>query len=227
MFVRLEGRPRHHTAWVTLLVTALCMAVWVWQVNLEGRAHARFMLLWGTVPAQLFEPGVSWSQQMLEMRPLRLITALFIHAHWTHLLGNTVFLYLFGLAVERALGSTRTLVLLLGAGALANFAAALSLAEARSPIIGSSGMVSALVGAYLALFPRASLGVLLPLGLFVESMRIPAMVLIGSWFLLQVLYTFTGPSFGAVAWWAHVGGFMLGVIYALTMRPRLRHRWKA
>ena len=118
----------------------------------------------------------------------------------------------------------RSLLLFLFAGALANIAAAWSLDHPTSIIIGASGAVSAIIGAYLALFPRARLGLVLPLGLFLEFVRTPASLLIGIWALLQLLFTFIGPAFGPVAWWAHVTGFMLGVVFALLSRPAIARR---
>jgi membrane associated rhomboid family serine protease len=89
--------------------------------------------------------------------------------------------------------------------------------------------VSAVIGAYLALFPRAKLGVVLPLGLFLEFVRAPAPLLIGIWAMLQVVFAYIGPAFGAVAWAAHVAGFLFGVLFALFVRAaiarRLRKRW--
>ena len=94
-------------------------------------------------------------------------------------------------------------------------------------VIGASGAVSALIGAYLALFPRAKLGVVVPLGLFLEFIRAPASLLIGVWAVLQVVFAYIGPAFGAVAWSAHIAGFLFGVVFALAARAgiarRLRH----
>jgi membrane associated rhomboid family serine protease len=94
-------------------------------------------------------------------------------------------------------------------------------------IIGSSGAVSGLIGAFLVLFPRAQLAIVLPLGLFLEFVRTPAPVLIGIWALLQLMFAYVGPTFGAVAWWAHLAGFALGMLLALLMRAginrKLRH----
>jgi membrane associated rhomboid family serine protease len=92
-------------------------------------------------------------------------------------------------------------------------------------IIGASGGVSAVIGAYLALFPRARLGVVVPLGLWLEFIKVPAALLIGLWATLQLIFTFAGPSFGAVAWWAHLAGFVVGLLYALALKPTLaRHK---
>jgi membrane associated rhomboid family serine protease len=91
-------------------------------------------------------------------------------------------------------------------------------------IIGASGAISALIGAYLALFPRARLGVVLPLGLFLEFVRAPASLLIGIWALLQVVFAYIGPAFGMVAWAAHVAGFLFGVVFALLVRRAVARR---
>ncbi len=93
-------------------------------------------------------------------------------------------------------------------------------------IIGASGGVSAVIGAYLALFPGARLGVVVPLGLWLEFIRVPAALLIGLWAVLQLIFTFAGPSFGAVAWWAHIAGFLFGVVFALFVRAAIARRMR-
>src|SRR4029078_10231884 len=145
-----------------------------------------------------------------ELRFARLVTALFIHADWLHLTGNLLFLIVFGVSPDGALGFRRFLALFVFGGALANLVGALTLAGTSAPIVGSSGAVSAIVGAYLALFPRARLGLVIPLGLFLEFVRIPAPLLIGFWAGLQLLFTYVGPAFGEGAWWADIVGVLLG-----------------
>jgi membrane associated rhomboid family serine protease len=160
-------------------------------------------------------------------RGLRLLTALFLHADWVHLLGNLVFLLIFGLPAERVMGPWRFLLLFLLGGAIANLAAVLLIGAPHRLIIGASGAVSAVIGAYLALFPRARLGVVLPLGLFLEFVRAPASLLIGIWALLQVVFAYIGPAFGAVAWAAHIAGFGFGIAYALFVRAAIARRLRS
>jgi len=155
---------------------------------------------------------------------LRLFTALFLHADWSHLLGNLVFLLIFGLPAERVLGPWRFLLLFLGGGAISNLAAVFAIGTPDRVIIGASGAVSALIGTYLALFPRAKLGVVLPLGLFLEFVRAPASLLIGLWAALQVVFAYIGPALGAVAWWAHLAGFAFGLVYAMFVRAAIARR---
>lgn len=217
MLIRTDSRrPPAVFAWATALLVTACAGVTIWQATLPPEAHGEFMRRWGAVPATFFGAG-DWRN----WQPAgTLVTALFVHADPAHLLGNLAYLLLFGFAVERALGSVRFLLLYLACGALANLAAAWQLGGAAvSPVIGSSGAVSAVIGAYLTLFPRARMGILLPLGLFIQFVHVPVLLVIGSWVTLQLLYTWMGPAFGAIAWWAHVAGFLAGLLVTLPAGP--------
>jgi membrane associated rhomboid family serine protease len=227
VFVHLEQRRKPQQPWATIALIAICVAVFVWLTLLPPDAHAQVMRRWGTVPSSLFDAQAPLFAQWFELRLARLFTALFIHVGWLHLIGNLLFLMIFGLPAERSLGSLRFLLLFLVGGALANLAGALTLASANAPIVGSSGAVSAIVGAYFALFPRARLGLVLPLGLFLEFVRVPAAALIGFWIGLQFLFTFVGPAFGAVAWWTHIAGFGIGILFALVSRPAIARRLRS
>jgi membrane associated rhomboid family serine protease len=153
-----------------------------------------------------------------------LVTSLFLHGSAWHLLGNGLFLLIFGVPAERALGSWRLLAVFLVGGALANGLAATLIDESGRVVVGASGAISAIIGAYFVLLPRASLGVVVPLGLWLEFVRAPAALLIGLWVALQWALTFFGDSVGAVAWWAHLGGFAAGVVLALAFRGAVRRR---
>jgi membrane associated rhomboid family serine protease len=224
VFVRVEQRHSPHLPWATIAIIAACAVTSLWLAFLPADDRLEWLRQWGTVPSKLFDSQAPMLQQLSELRILRLLTALFIHADWLHLAGNLLFLMIFGLPAERALGSWRFLALYLFGGAVANLIGALTLASTNAPIVGSSGAVSAVVGAYLALFPRARLGLVLPLGLFLEFVRIPAPLLIGFWILLQVLFTFVGPTFGAVVWWTHIAGFLVGIMFAIMSRPAIARR---
>jgi len=227
MFVRVEQRRKQHLPWATIAIIGTCVLMSLWLAALPADEHLRLLRHWGTVPAKLLDPQAPTVLQLFEQRGLRLVTALFIHADWLHLAGNLLFLMIFGLPAERALGSWRFLALFLAGGAIANLVGALTLASANEPIVGSSGGVSAIVGAYLALFPRARLGLVIPLGLFLEFVRIPAPLLIGFWAGLQLLFTYVGPAFGEVAWWTHIAGFLIGIAFALMSRPAIARRLRA
>ncbi|MEP6511869.1 MAG: rhomboid family intramembrane serine protease [Dokdonella sp.] len=224
MFVHLPSRRKPTPPWATLLIVAACVGVFLWLATMLAPDRLALLTRWGTVPSTLLDVSAPWLQQITELRAARLITAIFIHADWLHLTGNLLFLIVFGVSAERALGSTRFLALFVFGGALANLVGALTLAGTSAPIIGSSGAVSTIVGAYLGLFPRARLGLVLPLGVFLEFVRIPASLLIGFWAALQLLFTYVGPAFGAVAWWTHIAGFLVGIGFALLSRTAVARR---
>lgn len=204
--------------WMVIVLGAVALAVMVAHALAPGELAAARVEAWGfrpaTVAGQLegvlrgqFDPGLT-----------RLVTALFAHSSWLHLVGNLAYLWVFGIAVERLLGHLRFTAIFLVFGALANAFVAVQVPQLDRPVIGASGGVSALIGVYLGLFPARRIGLWLPLGLFLQFARIPALLVIGSWFTLQVLYTVLGPTIGAVAWWTHVAGFVAGLTLALAMR---------
>jgi membrane associated rhomboid family serine protease len=223
MFIHVPARRRPPPTWATPLLVALCSAAYFWLLWLDEETRSGFLRRWGAVPETLFPQGFAW-QALLDGRPLTLVSALFIHVDWLHLVGNLLFLVIFGLPGERALGPWRFLLLFVVGGALANLSAVLLVDVPRSVVVGASGAVSTLIGAYLALFPRARLGFVLPLGLFLEFVRTPASAMIGVWALLQLVFTFVGPGFGAVAWSAHLAGFLIGLAFGFAARPAIARR---
>ena len=223
MFVPLPTRSRPSIRWATPLLAVALSAVFVWAESRPGAAQRALLLDWGALAGGL-DSAQAWNGALRDGSLLRLFTALFLHADWAHLLGNLVFLLIFGLPGERAMGGWRFLVLFLLGGAVANLVAVLFAGTPDRLIIGASGAVSAVIGAYLALFPRARLGVVLPLGLFLEFVRAPASLLIGIWALLQIGFAYIGPAFGEVAWSAHIGGCVFGVLFALVARRGIARR---
>ena len=226
MFVGIDPRKKTVIRWAT---PALFAALWLVYVLGAMRAPALrhgAELDWGVLSGGL-DSLQAWRLAVADGSVLRLFSALFLHADWIHLLGNLVFLLIFGLPAERVMGGGRFSSLFLVGGAVANLAAVLAIGAPDRVIIGASGAVSSVIGAYLALFPGARLGVVLPLGVFLEFVRVPASLLIGLWVLLQVVFAYSGPAFGGVAWPAHIAGFLFGVVFALFTRAaiarRLRH----
>ncbi|WP_266158461.1 rhomboid family intramembrane serine protease [Dyella silvatica] len=224
MFVHVETRQRPRLQWATTLLVIICVMSFVGLALMPLPQRISMWLEWGTVPANIFDAKEPILRQLHDPALLRLVTALFIHVAWLHLLGNLLFLVIFGLPAERALGSLWFLLLFLLGGVVSNLVGALSLAGVRAPIIGCSGAVSAVLGAYIALFPRARLGLVLPLGLYLEFVRVPAFLLIGIWVLLQLIFSYAGPSYGAVVWWTHIAGFLFGVVFALVSRDAIARR---
>lgn len=223
MFVSLPSRRKPALRWATPVLFATLWVAFLWAATRPAAAHGSLLLDWGALSGGLSTPQDGMAA-LRDGSALRLFTALFLHADWAHLLGNLVFLLIFGLPAERTMGPWRFLVLFLLGGAVSNVAAVLAIGAPDRVIIGASGAVSAVIGAYLALFPRAKLGVVLPLGLFLEFVKAPASLLIGIWALLQVIFAYIGPAFGAVAWSAHIAGFLFGIVFALFVRAAIARR---
>ena len=211
-----ENAPR--APFVTVGISLICVFLLLLYSGLSPVMQQAMIDVGGMQPstiALLLDGGfANWWQ----MSALSLFTALFIHASWLHLLGNLAYLWVFGIKVEQRLGSIVMLSFFLLGGALANVIVALRVPQLDTRIIGASGAVSAVVGAYLGLFPRRRIGLFLPLGLYLQFARVPALLVIGSWFTLQLLYTTFGPINAAVAWWTHLAGFALGLSFALMAR---------
>ena len=223
MFIGIQTRRQRRLLWATPLLFATLWVAYIVSAMRAPAGRIATALDWGVLTGGL-DSVAAWQAAMADGSVLRLVSGLFLHADWIHLLGNLVFLLIFGLPAENAIGPWRLLLLFLLGGAVANLAAVLLLAGPGRVIIGASGAISALIGAYLALFPRARLGVVLPLGLFLEFVRAPAFLLIGVWAALQVVFAYIGPSFGRVAWSAHVAGFLFGIAYGVYVRAAIARR---
>ncbi len=187
---------------------------------LSSRADVEgWLYLWGFRPEDVMIALQNPLDPQHALALLGLISALFLHADWLHLIGNLAYLWVFGISVEKAVGHTRFLLIFLGLGAAANAYTAWHLqGDSSLVVIGASGGVSAIIGVYLGLFPRRRIGLWLPLGLYMQFARVPAVLVIGSWFTLQLLYNVFGPEQHAVAWSAHLSGFALGLAAAIFLR---------
>lgn len=178
----------------------------------------------GMQPQAIARLSYSDTQSWWNYPAITLLTAIFLHANWLHLAGNLAYLWVFGLPLENRLGSLPVLLIFVAGGALANLSVALSLDQLETPIIGASGAVSAVVGCYLGLLPSRQIGLYLPLGLYLQFAQVPSLLVIGSWFTLQLLYTVFGPINAAVAWWNHLAGFALGLSLMLMYRALKQFR---
>jgi membrane associated rhomboid family serine protease len=152
--------------------------------------------------------------------PLSVLTAMFLHGSWLHLLGNMLFLWIFGNNVEDRLGHIRFVLFYVACGYAAAYGFALANSTSGDPMIGASGAVAGVLGAYLVLYPTARVWVLVPFLIFLP-LRLPAWIVLGMWFLLQAVYSYGGgvSDAGTVAYLAHVAGFVAGMLLALPLRP--------
>lgn len=207
---------------VTVAVMGGCILAFLWQLSL-GPAQQQAIYALGVVPAVLFDLKALPPEVALVSAEATLVTSLFLHGGWLHLAGNMLYLWIFGNNVEDAVGHGRFVFFYLVCGMVAALSQALPTPEGVIPIIGASGAISGILGAYLLLYPRARVLVVIPFGFYLHPMALPAGVVIGLWFALQVVNSLAASGQeGGVAWLAHVGGFVAGVLLILV--PGVRRR---
>ncbi len=203
-------RPRKYP-YVNLILIFMNIAVFIFQLSLNEAGLMTFIDRYGVIPHEfILSQGQAW---------LPLFTSPFLHGGWFHLLGNMLYLWVFGDNVEDRLGHSGFFLFYLAAGLAGNFSHIIAHPDSLIPTIGASGAVAGVLGAYFILFPRARVLTLIPIGFFITTARLPAMLFLFLWFLLQFVNAFLAsfnPEAQTVAWWAHIGGFLLGSIIAIA-----------
>jgi membrane associated rhomboid family serine protease len=199
-------------------VTVLLIVVNVFVFFQELGGGQRFLLKWSAIPVRVMHGHHS----------ITLLTSMFMHGGWMHIIGNMVYLWAFGPEIEDAMGSTRFLFFYLGGGLVAMFAQIASDPASRIPVLGASGAIAAVMGAFIVTFPRDRIKTVLFFFIFIRITFIPAAFLIGFWFLMQVLNLGAVAEVrgGGVAYLAHVAGFLFGVITARFLVDPNRVAWR-
>jgi membrane associated rhomboid family serine protease len=220
-----DENETQRTAVVTLLVIAACVLTWV-LVQGAGAVEplAASVCNFGLIPGELtltLPPGARFPMgdgfvclTDPGRQTINVITSMFLHGSWMHLIGNMWFLWLFGNNIEDAMTRPRFLAFYLLCGLAAALLQVIAQPNSEIPMVGASGAISGVMGAYLVLFPRVRVFTLLPLGFFVTSIALPAWAMLLYWAFLQFAggLTSIGAEGGGVAFWAHVGGFLAGVV---------------
>ena len=222
-----DSTRRRTTPYVNVGIIIACVLVFLYELSLSATDINSFFLDWGVIPVQL----VDWleSPSVVE-EPSTVVTSMFIHGGWLHLIGNMLFLWVFGDNVEDAMGHGRYLVFYLLAGLAATALQVFIDQESLIPMVGASGAIAGVLGAYLVLYPRATVSVVIPWLWFFGAFPVPAAFLIVFWFLLQLLSGVASLGAdasvtGGIAFWAHVGGFLAGVVLVWAFRrPKPRRR---
>lgn len=192
---------------VNLGIIALCSALWLYEVSLPKEELNIFVYEYGLVPAQVLS------------NPHTLLTHMFLHGSWLHIIGNMWFLWVFGDNVEDRLGRFKYLAFYILSGLGAAFLQTLVsfiFGGEEVPMVGASGAISGVLGAYLRLFPHARILALVPVFIFLAFMELPAFLFIGMWFFIQLINGLVFLPFagmGGVAWFAHIGGFLVGYYF--------------
>ncbi|MBA2491273.1 MAG: rhomboid family intramembrane serine protease [Gammaproteobacteria bacterium] len=214
-----DDNPTHITPVVSYAIIAACVLVFLWQISLGANQQAAVYSL-GLIPAVLLQ-GASLPPELTIVPPLATVfTSMFLHGGWLHLIGNMLYLWIFADNIEDAMGHGRFVVFYLLCGIAAALAQALPAPGSEIPMIGASGAISGVLGAYLLLHPRAHVMVLIPLGFFSQVMRLPALLVLGLWFVLQLISELGAPEGAGVAFRAHIGGFVAGMALITFFKHR-------
>jgi membrane associated rhomboid family serine protease len=204
------------TPYITVTIIILNAAAWLFEVAMPRDALPIFLQVYGVVPSQL--------------RPLTLVTSMFLHGGWSHIIGNMWYLWIFGDNVEDRVGHGRFIIFYLFCGIAASLGQVAIDPASTLPTIGASGAIAGVMGAYFVLYPRSRVLTLIPLVIFWEVIELPTIVLLGFWFLLQLfsagaIAVTASTGGGGVAFAAHVTGFLTGMAGIFVFRKPMESSW--
>lgn len=210
---------------VNMTLIVLNAALFLYEISLSQGRLSELISTYGVTPRRI--SAMLDGQLGLTEGILPLFSAMFLHGGWFHLLGNMLYLWIFGDNVEDRLGRLKYLVLYLAAGIAGSLAQVWANPLAAEPVIGASGAIAGVLGAYFLSYPRAKVLTLVPIVFFITFVEIPAFIFLFIWFLLQWLSGFAtlGVAGNMVAWWAHIGGFIAGAVGILLLAPARRRTY--
>lgn len=222
--LRDSARPRR-TPFVNWALIVINIFIFYKEFMLPDSVLNRVFYYFGVIPSDvtyLVATGASLQPVMLSF-----VTAMFLHGGWVHVLGNMLYLWVFGDNVEDRLGHLRYLLFYLAVGIIGSISHVLANPTSEVPVIGASGAVAGVLGAYFVTFPRSRVLTLVPILIFFTIMELPAIIFLAIWFLLQIFNgtASIGGTANPVAWWAHVGGFVAGVILIKILAPRRKQEY--
>ncbi len=211
MFPIKDTQPSYSRPAVTLLLIAVNLLVFLYELSLDPFSRNHFIASYALVPDRL--------------HLISLLTSMFLHGGWLHVLGNVWFLWIFGDNVEDILGHGRYLLFYLLCGVAAAAVQVLASPDSRVPVIGASGAIAGVMGGYLVKFPRARILTLIFIVFFFTTVELPAVLMLAYWFLIQLFsgvgsIGYAASSQGGIAWFAHVGGFLAGMLLVRLMAAR-------
>ncbi len=211
MFPLRDDNPTQKKPYVTICLIFICILIFLYQFSIPDEKNNELILKYGMKPFALF------TINFLDLRSYQiiftLISSMFLHGSIMHLLGNLLFLWIYGNNIEDVMGHFKFLLFYILCGLSAAFLQAFITPVSSIPMIGASGAISGVLSAYFLLFPRARVSTLIVLFIFITVLKIPAGILIGIWFFTQVLNAYlTDPNSPGVAWYAHIGGFLSGAM---------------
>jgi membrane associated rhomboid family serine protease len=212
-----DDNPKSDVPIVTYLLIGLCGGAFLWELGHNPRL---LVYSYGMIPAELF--GLWHPPRIYQgLSPwAKIFTSMFLHGGWFHLIGNMLYLWIFGTTVENVLGRGRYLVLYLACGIAAALAQAFSSPASHIPMWGASGAIAGVLGAYLLLYPVANVRCFIWIVIFFRILNVPAWAMLGFWFAVNLASALmAAPGRGGTAFWAHIGGFVGGLVLVTVLRP--------
>jgi membrane associated rhomboid family serine protease len=210
--------PSYRRPVVTMGLIVINILVYLYEI-IQGPYFQQFIVKYGAIPYEIMH-GQELTPQLSFPIPLTLISSMFLHGGLLHLGGNMLYLWIFGDNVEDKLGHLRFFIFYILSGLAGSMAHVLASPGSQVPMIGASGAIAGVLGAYMIRFPQSRIWTLIFFGFFIRTVRIPAIFVLGFWFILQLLYGLPslGAQEGGVAWFAHIGGFLTGILLFKIMR---------
>ncbi len=217
----IPSRSPSYGMWLIIIANTL---VFVLQLTMADRELLRFTHIFGMVPARATDPAWAHWIGYSPNWPMTLVTHMFLHAGWLHYLLNMWMLWIFGDNVEDVMGTVRFILFYLLCGMGAILAHLLFNLDSPVPVVGASGAIAGVMGAYLLLYPHARVVAFVPILFLPFFFEIPAVIFLGIWFLIQIVsglfsLVFQGIG-GGIAWWAHIGGFIMGMALVRVFQKR-------
>lgn len=216
-----DRNPTHRFPIFTILIILVNIVVFLYEISLDGKGLESFFLTYGVVP---FSVIGAFGQGLLDpMAVFPLLSSMFLHGGILHLGGNMLYLWVFGDNIEDKLGHGRFLAFYLLCGLAATLLHIVIDPTSTVPTVGASGAISGVLGAYLLMFPKARVVTVIPIFFFLQVAELPALVVLGFWFVIQFFNGIASLGYetagmGGVAWWAHIGGFVAGLLFVIPLR---------
>ncbi|NWF51976.1 MAG: rhomboid family intramembrane serine protease [Nitrospirae bacterium] len=218
-----DDNPTRTFPFITILIIIFNTLIFLWEIA-APQGMEKTVYAYGAIPQYI----LTFEKSQPIHPALTVFTSMFMHGGLFHLGGNMLYLWIFGNNIEDKLGHLRFIFFYIFCGIIAAYSHAILDPHSLTPMIGASGAVSGILGAYLLLFPGAGVYTIIFLGFFVQIVKIPALIIIGFWAIVQFLNGLLSTGVvkeGGVAWFAHIGGFLIGLITIKVWLPKRRARW--
>jgi membrane associated rhomboid family serine protease len=220
-----DDNPTHSTPIVTYIIIGICVVVFLLELSSPYYKTGAIFYSWGVIPASLIH-GVPIPDEIYRVPPTAtLITSMFMHGGFMHLIGNMLYMWIFADNIEDEIGKVKFIIFYILSGIAAALTQVFLNTESMIPMVGASGAIGGVLGAYIVNHPRAKVLVLIPLGFFSQIVKIPAIFVLGIWFILQFVNSaFTSSIGGGVAYGAHIGGFVFGAVAILFFNRNVKRK---